>query len=102
MIKPALVLAMFMLSVAVNAADPMKPPGWGAPVPVMDESPAPALALQQIRLRGTEASAVINNQLVHTGDPVEGARVVSIQPQRVTLKIRKKLVELSLLKPVKH
>lgn len=89
-----------MLLVAAGAAatavqaDPTRPPGWGAAVsPAVSSKP---LQLQQITRYGSQASAVINNQLVETGDSVEGARVLAIHADRVLVQVRGQRRELIL------
>tara|TARA_Y100000782_G_scaffold106960_1_gene128441 strand:+ start:294 stop:617 length:324 start_codon:yes stop_codon:yes gene_type:complete len=97
------VLVMASLSVMpAKAGDPMRPPQWHNSAPQTEPEVAVPLSLQQIRWRGQGASAVINNQLVRTGDLVDGARVLAIKPDRVTIKIRKKVIELSLLESMKQ
>ena len=88
-----------MLLVAAGAAatavqaDPTRPPGWGAAAPAVSSKP---LQLQQITRYGSQASAVINNQLVETGDSVEGARVLAIHADRVLVQVRGQRRELIL------
>jgi len=94
---------LMMFSLSLLAGDPMRPPGWGnKDAPQIKEEPATEFTLQQIRFRGAKGSAVINNQLVYTGDTVAGAKVIAIHPDRVTVKVRQKVIELSLLNSMRH
>lgn len=96
-----MVKTLFRLLLATTAAlgpwvqaDPTRPPGWGV-APAVSESARP-LQLQQITRYGSQASAVINNQLVAVGDSVDGARVMAIQTDRVVLQQRGQRRELTL------
>jgi len=83
-------------SVVALAADPTRPPDWMTNT-VHESQPLPVLTLQQIRVSPTDAVAVINNQLVRVGDNIDGAQVLAIKAGVVTVKIRQKRQELSLL-----
>lgn len=83
---------------AALAGDPTMPPGWAQPaVPATTRGEPVVLTLQQVLIRGGSAVAVINNQLVRTGDYVDGAKVVAISASSVRVKIRQQERELSLL-----
>lgn len=86
-----------------QAADPTQPPGWlsgNAPVKkqTIDRS---QFNLQQVLNRNGKRLAVINNQLVKTGDKVAGAKVVAIEADSVVLNISQKRLTLSLLNRTK-
>jgi len=49
------------------------------------EIPAPALTIQGIIWGGNINQAIINNELVKTGDTIKGARIVSIDKHGVTV-----------------
>lgn len=81
------------------AADPTQPPGWlSGATPIKKQVAAPArFNLQQVLNRNGHRLAVINNQLVKTGDRVAGAKVVAIRADSVVLNISQKRLTLSLL-----
>ena len=86
-----------------QSADPTQPPGWmsthqPAKKQVIDRS---QFNLQQILSRNGRRIAVINNQLVKTGDKVAGAKVIAIQTDSVVLNISQKRLILSLLNKTK-
>lgn len=89
---------MLLLTLAggAQAGDPTRPPGWGSAAAVA-ATPMPELTLQQVSIRGDQALAVINNQVVRKGDRIDGAQVLAILPGRVLIKFRQKTLELSLL-----
>lgn len=91
------VLCALPVSLAL-AGDPTMPPGWTRQAePEQPQSAAVPLILQQILIRGDHAVAVINNQLVRTGDYVDGAKILAISATSVRVKVRRQERELSLL-----
>src|SRR5690606_12164160 len=93
-------ILLAMLLVVAGAAltwvqgDPARPPGWGATAaPAVSSKP---LQLQQITYSASQASAVINGQLVTTGASVDGAKVLTIKPDRVLILVRGQRRELTL------
>ncbi len=96
MVTKCLFFVCLGISMAVLAADPTRPPDWMTTT-VQESQPLPVLTLQQVRVSPTDAVAVINNQLVRVGDKIDGAQVLAIKAGVVTVKIRQKRQELSLL-----
>lgn len=96
MVKTLLAMLLIAAAAAVTAvqADPTRPPGWGATAaPAASSKP---LQLQQITYSASQASAVINGQLVTTGASVDGAKVLTIKPDRVLILVRGQRRELTL------
>src|SRR5690606_232214 len=90
----AMLLIAAAAAVTVVRADPTRPPGWGATAaPAVSSKP---LQLQQITYSSSQASAVINGQLVTTGASVDGAKVLAIKPDRVLILVRGQRRELTL------
>lgn len=91
-------------------ADPMKPPALAVqkmraktakktvkkPVRKVVLKPLPPLVLQSIIYSSARKIAIINDMPVVSGERVEGARVVDIKKDRVTLVRRGKKLELML------
>ena len=95
MVKTLLAMLLIAAAAAVTAvqADPTRPPGWGAAAAPVSSKP---LQLQQITYSASQASAVINGQLVTTGASVDGAKVLTIKPDRVLILVRGQRRELTL------
>ena len=81
----------------VLGADPTQPPPWLQQAPARTETVDVPLVVQQILIREGGNRAVINGQLVRSGDVVDGAQVMTISADKVVVKIRQKRRELSLL-----
>ena len=94
-----LLLAVFAMQspALVLAADPTQPPPWLQQAPARTETVDVPLVVQQILIREGGNRAVINGQLVRSGDVVDGAQVMTISADKVVVKIRQKRRELSLL-----
>ncbi|WP_221800011.1 general secretion pathway protein GspB [Oceanobacter mangrovi] len=74
-------------SACLYADDPTRPPAWlgiAAPKPEMKAIPAPRMQLQQLLL-GPVAVAVINGEVVRSGDRIAGYRVRQIDATGVVL-----------------
>lgn len=97
--SPLVLLSGLLLHSAavVFAADPTQPPPWLHASPDSIAAPQAPIVVQQILIRSSGNRAVINNQLVRTGDQVDGAEVIAIYADRIVVKIRQKHHELSLL-----
>lgn len=109
------VLALGMVSALAAAADtdamlpdPTRPYAFAATVQA-ENIPAEGMQwrLNGIRIREGEKSAILNGQLVRTGDNLAGATVVEINPADVVLmqdtqKIVVKLIVSSIKKPVRN
>jgi len=77
----------------VSYADPMRPPGFGV-VSTKSEYRSTSFQLSQILIskeQGAERKrAVINEVLVSEGDSISGAKVLRIEPEKVTIKVNGK------------
>jgi len=90
----AMLLVVAGAALTTVQADPTRPPGWGATAaPAVSSKP---LQLQQITYSASQASAVINGQLVTTGASVDGAKVLTIHADRVLVQVRGQRRELIL------
>ena len=91
--------------------DPMKPPAIAirkmraeklgnqprpSPVKKIDVKPPPPLVLQSILFSNSRQVAIINEESLVKGDQIDGARIVSIDKDRVTLTRKGKKLELML------
>lgn len=73
------------LAKAVTPVPPAPVPEPAAPAPSPLQEIASRLKLQAIIYQGAKSSLVINGKNFHLGDQVEGARIVSIEQQAVTI-----------------
>ncbi|WP_284383973.1 hypothetical protein [Litoribrevibacter albus] len=67
-------------------SDPMRPPGFGE-VSTKRTYQSTKFTLSQILVSDQRKRAVINEQLVSVGDSVDGARVLFIDAEKVTLRV---------------
>jgi hypothetical protein len=70
---------------ATNAPVPQPVSDTTAPIAAASEPEFPLLRLQGINYSRTRPSVLINGRILHVGDLVDGARVVSIKPQIVVV-----------------
>ncbi len=80
----------------MRAAEAAKNPRPAKPVKVKPSPPPPPLVLQSIIFSPARQIAIINDLPLVSGERIEGARVVSIQKDRVTLVRSGKKLELML------
>jgi hypothetical protein len=70
----------------VAPAPAPKPPSSPPPSPPVPPREFPKLILQGVTISGGLREALISGQVVAVGDEVEGAKVIAIERQKVTLK----------------
>ena len=98
------VVAFFMIlvtesSVAMN--DPMQPPEYSISSGVIEEMMDSELDLQMILISPLRKFAVLNNKTVKEGGMISGAKIISIEKERVVVKRKGKVFDLR-LDPVKN
>ena len=77
-------------------ADPTRPPAWVKEIPTQEKEVADpeTYQLQQILISDSRRLAIINGEVVATGEKLAGAQVIKIDTDMVVIKIgsqRKKL-----------
>ena len=89
---------------AVTREDPLRPPGYAKTdtAKKKDEEPERWLVNEILHSEGRRL-AIVNNITVQQGDLVNGARVIAITADQVTLKYKDKIIKSRLgLVPVKR
>jgi hypothetical protein len=71
----------------------------GAARPLPLQEIVPKLKVQAILFQGAKSSLVINGRTFRLGDEVEGARIVNIAPQAITLEKGRELLQVGLHQP---
>ncbi len=98
-------LAMLQLTGSVQAAsreDPLRPPDYSKS-PVMPKTMNKTWYVNEILASEGRRLAIVNNRMVKAGDSVDGAKVLDISPDRVTLKYENRIIYSPLnLVPVKR
>ena len=81
-------------SFAMN--DPMQPPEYSVSSGVIEEMMDSELDLQMILISPLRKFAVLNNKTVKEGGMVSGAKIISIEKERVVVKRKGKVFDLRL------
>ena len=81
--------------------DPMQPPEYNVSSGVVEEITDSELDLQMILISPLRKFAVLNNKTVKEGEVVSGAKIISIENERVVVKRKGKIFDLR-LDPVKN
>ncbi len=98
------VVAFFLMLVAepsVAMNDPMQPPEYSISSGVIEEMMDSELDLQMILISPLRKFAVLNNKTVKEGGVISGAKIISIEKERVVVKRKGKVFDLR-LDPVKN
>lgn len=90
-----------MSSSSYSMNDPMQPPEYTVSSGVIEEILGGELELQMILISPLRKFVVLNNKTVKEGDVVSGAKIISIEKERVVVKRKGKVFDL-LLDPVKN
>lgn len=110
------ILALFMCGLLIGPVasaefhDPMRPPPYAlqklrldkvkksqAKKPVVNERQnVEPWVLSSILYSGQRKHAIINNKLVRQGEVIKGARLIKLRPDSVHLKVKGKVIKLSL------
>jgi hypothetical protein len=69
----------------LKAKRPDRPPAAAAARLSAVQQAASSLKLQAILYKGPKSSLIINGRTLHVGDEVEGARIVTAEPQSITI-----------------
>jgi len=84
---------LFFGSLSISYADPMRPPGFGV-VSTKSDYRSTSFQVSQILVSTEQGAkrkrAVINEVLVSEGDSVSGAKVLRIEPEKVTIRVNGK------------
>ena len=94
MICAAALVFLPELSFAMN--DPMQPPEYSVSSGVIEEMMDSELDLQMILISPLRKFAVLNNKTVKEGGMVSGAKIISIEKERVVVKRKGKVFDLRL------
>jgi MSHA biogenesis protein MshK len=94
----ALVLAAFVASAAGGLGDPTKPTPLGAEEQAARAAAAPRWRLQSTLVADTRRLAVINGRTVAQGGRIEGATLVEVRQDGVTLEEDGRRIRLRLLR----
>lgn len=93
-----ILLAMAVGATSVAALeDPTRPPGYGEPRKQGPSVREPRWRLMSTLIAPGRRVANINGRLVHQGETIGGARLVSVQPAAVVLQHKGRRFSLSLL-----
>lgn len=90
-----------MSGYAFSMNDPMQPPEYSVSSGVIEEMMDSELNLQMILVSPARKFAVLNNKTVKEGGMVSGAKIISIENERVVVKRKGKVFDLR-LDPVKN
>ena len=90
-----------MSGYAFSMNDPMQPPEYSVSSGVIEEMMDSELNLQMILVSPARKFAVLNNKTVKEGGVVSGAKIISIENERVVVKRKGKVFDLR-LDPVKN
>jgi len=99
LIAAALVGLFAVMPIHAALEDPTRPPMVNATSYVsVKKSSRPRWVLTSTLVSAGRRTAVINDKVVMRGERINGARVVSIQPSAVTLRINGRKISLIMLK----
>lgn len=93
MIAVCFMQAVVLTANAATSEDPLRPPGYkitGAKS-TAGKQPATWLVNEILHSEGRRV-AIVNNKMVKKGDVVDGARVVDITSERVTLEYKGRII----------
>ncbi len=90
-----------MSGYAFSMNDPMQPPEYSVSSGAIEEMMDSELNLQMILVSPARKFAVLNNKTVKEGGVVSGAKIISIENERVVVKRKGKVFDLR-LDPVKN
>ena len=91
----------FMSEPSLAMNDPMQPPEYSVSSGVVEEVMDSELDLQMILISPLRKFAVLNNKTVKEGEVVSGAKIISIEKERVVVKRKGKVFDLR-LDPIKN
>jgi len=101
-LKRIVIALLSILPIALHAQldDPTRPPGFRLTSPHGKKATTNYFSLSSVRISPMRRTAVVNNRAVETGDMVNGAKVIAINPSSVQLKKQGKVFIVKLISSI--
>ncbi len=99
-IQSIVIIITLLLVMPLQAAleDPTRPPATTITSKPSDKTQRPRWILTSTLISTQRRAAVINNKVVSRGEHINGAKIISIQPSAVQLRIGRRDITLMMLK----